>query len=135
MLSPARLEGYRVLDGCAVFNFAEYFIGGVPSTQFEIRSYLPDQQQWVELHLNDQPGTGYRYRAGSYDMEEEVLALTGFVPEWAKGPPPNVLTKTTWTTLAVDQVAYSIAESTDGGQTWTTIYDVELRKRDGAGSN
>lgn len=64
---PARLTGTRMLDGCAVLVVFERPDSGYRS--FTFWSYAPLFQRWFALYLNNQPGEGHRYYAGSLAEE------------------------------------------------------------------
>jgi len=124
---PAHLEAHRVLDGCAVFDLLTYGTGEDALDQFRLRSFIPNRGEWVEVLLDDRPDTGYVYQAGVFDGD--TVELTGFVPAWYAGTPPETLRKTTWTRTGEEAVHVEVATSDDDGASWTMTQTVELEKR------
>lgn len=122
--SPARLRGARVLDGCAVMDLVEYERDGMPYGLFRLRSYLPQSEQWMVLHLDNQPDTGFEYQAGRFQGEQ--ITTTEYVAD--KTSKKNELKETTWTRLSRDVIQYESAVTTDGGANWTVTEKVELER-------
>lgn len=52
---PASLDGYKVLEGCAVLNFLEYTIAGKRVEEFSHKTYNTGAQKFEDTRLDNRP--------------------------------------------------------------------------------
>lgn len=121
--TEARMQAHRVLNGCAVFNLTEYEMESTSHKLFQIRSYLPQREEWVTLQLDNQPRTGHTYLAGRFRGETITLV---------ERPPDDSETtshrKIVWTQIGDEQLRYERADSSAGAAGWTTTARIQLEK-------
>lgn len=119
--ASAQMEGHRVLNGCAVFNITEYEIESGTRKVFQIRSYIPQREQWVTMELDNEPNTNHAYFAGAFDGE--TVTLKEQRPDTSMtGPRARIA----WSELGDRRLAYTRADSTDAG--WTPTARVNLER-------
>lgn len=120
----AEMTAHRVLDGCALMSLLAYDTAEGRRQVFEIRSYLPQRGEWVELRLDDRPASAMQMLAG--DREDGRLILTEFAPRG--GDVPQQLSRIRWLAMEEGHAEFELAESRDAGVTWQAIGLVELRR-------
>jgi hypothetical protein len=120
----AEMTAHRVLDGCAHMSLLAYETAEGRREVFEIRSYLPQRGEWVELWLDDRPESAMQMLAG--DFEDGNLVLTEFAPRGGELPPR--LSRIRWLAMEEDRAVFELGESRDAGAMWRAIGRVELRR-------
>ena len=122
--ASAEMTAHRVLDGCALMSLLAYETAEGRREVFEIRSYLPQRGDWVELRLDDRPESAMEMLAG--DLEDGKLVLTELAPRG--GEPPLRLSRIRWLAMEEDRAAFELSESVNAGATWRPVGRVELRR-------
>ena len=108
---PSQNSLTAIDDGCAMLE--QYRTpGGYTGTS--ISYYDPTTGQWIQSWMDNQ-GQAILHRGGLTD--DGTMVLTDDPP---KGQPRN---RTTWTPLEDGRVRQHWERSSDGGKSWTTVFD------------
>ena len=111
----------RLLDSCVLLENWQS-AGGSNGKSFN--AYNSAKARWQQYWVDNSGGvteyTNGRFENGSMIMETEKI------------PQPNQqfkIMRMTFTPLSTDKVRQHGQSSTDGGQTWTTDFDLEYRRK------
>ncbi|MFW6089000.1 MAG: hypothetical protein ACODAB_04550 [Gemmatimonadota bacterium] len=112
-----------ILEGCALVDHVAVGEGERVRKEFQIRSFVPSDNRWVQYSLAAGAGEFVRHEGD----EDGLVAETS---DGAAGPDdPPVLERMRWQREGDDRVVRETAVSEDGGATWRTVARVELRRR------
>ncbi len=118
----AQLESWEVLDGCGVMHLWDLSDG---YKRFTLGSYTPQYNDWLVLSLDNQEDTGFQYQMGGASANGWITtdaAYASFVP--GEGGQP--LSRIRWTALSETRLELELQESTDGGESWSTVATMSL---------
>ena len=118
---PARSRITLVEDGCVVQE--EYTNPGGYSGR-SLNAYDPEGKRWHQLWVDNQGGVHHyvgQARDGNLYYEAEAVRFPGMAQ------PARV--KMTFFNQGKDQVRQLIEASSDGGRTFSTLYDLTYRRR------
>lgn len=117
---------FHVLDGCAVVELWDGFLGSAHLRGFSVRAWDPATRDWM-LVLNwprpAQPSFGVlrgTFRHGRGDFLSERTDSAG----------RTVLTRYTFSDITDRSLRWNDGTSTDGGRTWATRWIMEFTRRD-----
>ena len=124
---PSRSRIERVEDQCVIAEFYETPAG---YSGRSLNSYHPDLKHWEQFWV-DNTGEIHHYvghfRDGNLYYEADGIRSAGPTSPLAK-------VKMTFFNQGPNQVRQLGEQSTDGGKTWTTAYDLIYRRRPEAGA-
>jgi hypothetical protein len=107
-----------VSGGCAIL---ENWTSGGGGQGKSLNAYNPDLHQWQEYWVGQDGGVS-DYRTSEFDGK----SLRFFLKDAAK---PQDVQRLTFTSVDASTVRQHSEGSSDGGQTWTTIYDFYYHRR------
>jgi uncharacterized protein (TIGR02246 family) len=119
---PALSRIELIEDGCVIFE--TYRTAGGYSGR-SLNSYHPDKQHW-EQFWTDNKGAIHHY-VGRFQGGKLVYEADGVRATSPSSPPAKA--RMTFFDQGRDQVRQLGEQSTDGGKTWTTTYDLVYRRR------
>jgi uncharacterized protein (TIGR02246 family) len=122
---PARSRIEPVESQCAI---AETFTSSSGYSGRSLNTYHPDKKRWEQFWV-DNEGALHHY-LGSFRDGNLYYEAEGVRPLGATSPLAKV--KMTFFNQGRDQVRQLGEQSTDGGRTWTTAYDLTYRRRKAA---
>ena len=123
---PANLEGWQVLDGCAVMHMLTYALGdGSIYKSFSMKTFNTYANVFEDTRLDNQKGTPVRLHYGSKTGEEITLV------ESDSNMSKSSHEKYIWKLTDSETIDLLIWESRDGKATWQKKLMGTLHKRKG----
>lgn len=113
---PARSKVDRVEDGCVIY---ERFESPTGYSGRSFNSYNPTKDRWEQFWV-DNKGEIHHYVGQARDGN--MFCRAESVPLQGASQPGTV--RMTFFNLGADKVRQLGEQSTDGGRTWTTMYDL-----------
>lgn len=121
---PVEVRTLSILEGCALVDHVTIGEGEKERKEFRVRSFLPSEGRWVQYSLTAGDREFVRREGGEDGLVADVAAdgVTG-------DDGPSVLERMRWRLSDGDRVTHETAVSEDGGVTWRTVRQAELRRR------
>lgn len=121
---PVELNGYKVLDGCAVMNFMSFRVDGKNHREFSLKTYNTYGRIFEDTRLdNSRDGTVSIYYGKQNGQTYEFVESE----EYAGG---DIYTKYVWTFEKTDQAGFEMYRSTDKKATWKKMKAATFIKSD-----
>lgn len=118
------LRASRVLDGAVFLEFFEGPYLGLSIKGLGLRAYNRERAEWEHTWTDtESPGNFHVWRGR---FEGKAISLLG---EWKDDRGGSVLSRLTWSEIALDRAHWESHRSVDGGRTWERHWVIDFTKR------